>query len=69
MAALRAQNAIRIVIDADTLAHEISALLGDDAARVTMAEHALGVVEASQGATATIQHYLRPWLTGKGGAP
>ncbi|MFN8972006.1 MAG: 3-deoxy-D-manno-octulosonic acid transferase [Alphaproteobacteria bacterium] len=69
MAALRAQNAIRIVIDADTLAHEISALLGDDAARVTMAEHALGVVEASQGATSTIQQYLRPWLMGKGGAP
>jgi 3-deoxy-D-manno-octulosonic-acid transferase len=67
VAALRAQNAIRIVVDADTLAREIEALLSDDSARISMAEHALGIVEASQGASATIQQYLRPWLATEDG--
>ena len=63
MEALRAQQAIRIVQDATTLAREVSHLLDHDSARLEMAERALGVVEASQGATATILEALRPFLS------
>ena len=64
MEALRTQQAIRIVTDAAGLAQEVATLLDDDGARLEMAERALSVVEASQGATATILSALRPFLTG-----
>ncbi|MBN8544201.1 MAG: 3-deoxy-D-manno-octulosonic acid transferase [Alphaproteobacteria bacterium] len=54
MEALRAQRAIQVVHDNDMLARAIVKLLADDEARLGMAERALDVVMASQGAAETI---------------
>lgn len=62
MEALRAQRAIQVVHDNDMLARAIITLLADDAARLGMAERALDVVMASQGAAETIVLHINHLL-------
>jgi 3-deoxy-D-manno-octulosonic-acid transferase len=58
MEALRAQRAIQVVHDNDMLARAVVKLLADDEARLSMAERALDVVMASQGAADTILQHI-----------
>ncbi|MFZ4125200.1 MAG: 3-deoxy-D-manno-octulosonic acid transferase [Rickettsiales bacterium] len=62
MEALRAQRAIQVVHDNDMLARAIVKLLADDEARLGMAERALNVVMASQGAADTILQHINHLL-------
>lgn len=62
MEALRAQKAIEVVHDNDALARIVVKLLADDEARLGMAERALSVVMASQGAADTIVQHINQLL-------
>jgi 3-deoxy-D-manno-octulosonic-acid transferase len=62
MEALRAQKAIQVVQDNDVLARAVVKLLADDEARLGMAERALSVVMASQGAGDTIVQQINQLL-------
>jgi len=66
MEALRSQRAIQVVHDSDMLARAIVKLLADDETRLGMAERALDVVQASQGAADTIMQHVNAMLMERG---
>ncbi len=61
-----AADALAVVADTQALAEQAIALLGNPAARQTMAEHAAKIVEQSRGASATIAQHCNEILARSG---